>query len=168
VLLDFLGYPVLFLGCMRGTVCLQVLENLVGNSIMIFIKGRSNDTLRDVMSRLKMASKTKTISVHVPYSILNVLLLQKFYEKGLIASFAVSVFDDIKVTLRYNYKGFGLLDSLKWFSKPSRRVFVKHAKLSTLGGKAYMYFFVNEKGILCYEDLIYLNRGGEYLCSVSV
>jgi len=77
--------------------------------------GKSNDTLRDLFSRLKCASKAKCLYATVPYSILNVLLLKKFYEKGLIASFILADTMFIKVYLKYDYKGFGILDDLTWF-----------------------------------------------------
>lgn len=130
------------------------------------VRGKTNDTLRDLFSRLKESSKIRKAQIFVPYSRINGLVLLKFYEKGLIANFVFySSSNSFLVTLKYDFNGQGLMNSLFWISLISRRVFYKYEFLYKLD-KKYFYLFFNEKGLFFLEELEKTSSGGELLCKV--
>jgi ribosomal protein S8 len=129
-------------------------------------KNKSNDTLRDLFSRLKEASKIKKEQIIVPYSKINGLVLLKFYKRGLISSFIFdSALNGFIVNLKYTTTGYGLLDSLLWVSTISRRVFFKNKFLFKLDKKC-LYLFFNEKGLFFLDELENTTSGGEFLCKI--
>lgn len=130
-------------------------------------KGKTQDTLRDLFSRLKMASKVRKLKISVPYSKINHLFLIKFYEKGLIANFNyISSTNSFFVTLRYNFSGESLLASLTWASSPGRRVFVDKKFLKKWDTKNF-YFFFTETGLYSLEEMKGMDCGGEYICKIN-
>jgi ribosomal protein S8 len=129
-------------------------------------KGKSGDTLRDLFSRLKEGSKTKKAGVTIPYSKMNAAVLLKFYSKGILANYVYSAgLNAFQVTLKYDFNGNGLLDSLEWVSSVSRRVSYKNKFLYKLDTK-HFYLFSNEKGLFFFDELSNTTSGGEYLCKL--
>lgn len=129
-------------------------------------KGKSGDTLRDLFSRLKEASKTKKTRIAVPYSRLNAAVLFKFYSKGIVANYVyVAGLNVFEVTLKYDFNGNGLLDSLEWISAISRRVSFKNKFLYKLDEK-HFYLFANEHGLFFFDELSNTTCGGEFLCKI--
>ncbi len=127
-------------------------------------KGTTKDHVRDLFSRLKDASKNKKLYIHVGYSKLNILILKKIYKKGLIMQYNfVAYNNNIKVWLKYDKRGFGLLDSLEWFSVPGRRVFMTQKYIKKQNDD-FEYLYLTEKGLYFADELIECERGGEYLC----
>lgn len=127
-------------------------------------KGKSGDTLRDLFSRLKEASKIKKQQVFVPYSAINAAVLVKFYNKGLISNFVFSSsLNAFGVTLKYDFNANGLLDSLEWVSSISRRVFFKNKFLYKLD-KKYSYLFFSERGLFFSDEIAQTTSGGELIC----
>lgn len=150
-------------------VCYPGLNVAVGKYMANYFikKGKTNDTLRDLFSRLKMASKVRKLTVSVPYSNINQLFLIKFYEKGLIANFNYnSATNSFLVILKYNYSGEGFLSSISWASTPGRRVFVDK-KFIKKWDKKNFYFFFTEKGLFSLEEVCRMNCGGEFICKIN-
>lgn len=88
----------------------------------------------------------------------------KFYEKGLLSTYILnSTAGTFSVYLKCDHIGAGLLESLYWYSVPSRLVFLRHGDLRKLD-RSYWYLLFTEKGLFFSDDLDNLHCGGVLLC----
>lgn len=108
------------------------------------IKGYTKDSVRDLFARLRGASKCQNHFIVVKYSNLNFLILDKFYEKGWIASFEYSsIFNEIKIFLKPHLHAF---DNIRIFSKISRKVYKSSIEIPRRTSK--LFLIQSEKGFV--------------------
>ena len=84
-----------------------------------------SDIIADGLTRIRNAAARKLDTTTLIYSKLMVNVLDVFKEKGYIEDFKVvgeNTKKSIQVILKYNEKGYTVINEIKGVSKPGRRV----------------------------------------------
>jgi ribosomal protein S8 len=127
--------------------------------------GKSNDSVSAFISCLNNAVKRNKAFVIVPFSRIAWFILEKFKEKGLIASFSIMDRYCIKIILRYSLIGLNNLSNLRRISKKGRRYYITLVELKSLN-RQRNYLLLTSEGTLWSFEAIKLNSGGELLLVV--
>ena len=132
----------------------------------------NNFILADLITRLKVASKARAISVKVIKSKLSVNFLFLLYKIGLIRSFHILNYErNLLVYLKYkNNKS--VIYAIDLISKPSKRVYWNLNVLSHNYRKyAFSTFYIisTSQGLITSNDAILSkNISGEILCKIKM
>ena len=125
-----------------------------------------NDTIGDLIIRLKNAGMVGHDSVHLPYSKLRHAVVSKLQDAGYVH--AVELTGDtpatkqLDITLRYE-AGEHQIRGVKRISKPGRRLYAKAAEMHPVKfGKGHV-ILSTPAGILTNEEAKAQNVGGEQL-----
>jgi small subunit ribosomal protein S8 len=122
----------------------------------------SKDSVSSLISCLKSAIKAEKVFVIVPFSRVSWAILEKFHEKGLIASCSLVDRFTIKVFLRYSLVFENCFTGLRRISKRGRRYYVTLLEMQKLN-KQRNYLLLTSMGILWSSEAIDLGIGGELL-----
>ena len=132
----------------------------------------NNFIFADLITRLKVGFKTRSMSIKVPKTKLNINFLFLLYKIGLIRSFHIlSNEKNILVYLKYkNNKS--VIYSIDLISKPSKRVYWNLNVLSHNYRKyAFSTFYIisTSQGLITSNDAILSkNISGEILCKIKM
>jgi len=121
------------------------------------------DRLTFIFSALRAASKSHKRFAFVPATTVTYRLLDKLYKDGLIYGYNKHSSTLLRICLKYNQFGSGLLRNLKKVSIPSNRVYLSYSQLTRLY-KQNSYVLVSTSfGLLSLKDIRYKNLrlGGE-------
>ena len=125
-----------------------------------------HDTVADMLTRIRNATKAKHAYVDIRKSRLNREIAKVLQEMGFIAKFLV---DEKKYVFRLFLKYDGrnpLINGLKRISRPGRRVYVKSANIPYILDGLGTTIVSTSKGIVDGETEKKKKCGGELLCSV--
>ena len=125
-----------------------------------------HDTVADMLTRIRNATKAKHAYVDIRKSRLNREIAKVLQEMGFIAKFLV---DEKKYVFRLFLKYDGrnpLINGLKRISRPGRRVYVKSANIPYILDGLGTTIVSTSKGIVDGETARKQKCGGELLCSV--
>ncbi|MBI4212269.1 MAG: 30S ribosomal protein S8 [Deltaproteobacteria bacterium] len=129
-----------------------------------------NDSIADMLTRIRNASLAKHANVVIPHSRLKESIVSVLSNEGFIRSYEVSGDSFRKalvVTLKYTEDREPIFSELARVSKPGRRLYIPHQKLKPIKQGAGMYVLSTPKGVMKDEDARKLGLGGEILCQVS-
>ncbi|MDR2724257.1 MAG: 30S ribosomal protein S8 [Holosporaceae bacterium] len=126
------------------------------------------DPISDMLARIKNACQRCYKTVDVPSSKVKACVLHVLEREGYINGFEELDKDNrkfLRVDLRY-YEGKSVINMLDRVSKPSRRVYSKLKKISSVFNGFGIYVLSTSKGIMSDAEARENNIGGEILCKV--
>jgi len=128
-----------------------------------------NNSIGDILIRIKNASLSRHLSLEVPYSSIGAKLAALLLEKGYLEKVTVEGKEPkrkIKIDLKYSGKKPAIAD-LRQISKPSLRRYIRIKDLSRLrrSGRS-LVVLSTPKGLMSLGDAKKQNIGGELLCEV--
>lgn len=133
-----------------------------------------NDSISDMLTRIRNASITKKSTVMVSLTHMNQQIAQILEKEGFIQSFQMS--EDSKnliIRLKYRSKQFeqgkqkeSCITNLKRISKPGLRIYANHKEIPRILGGAGIVILSTSNGIMTDREARSLGIGGEILCSI--
>ena len=128
-----------------------------------------NDSLSDMLARIKNAHKANKTYTSCYKSKLNINVLSVLKDEGYIRDFKnVEIrqgINNIKIDLKY-YNGIPVIKKIKRISKPGIRVYSKINELSKPYGGLGISIISTPKGVMSDQKARENNVGGEILCEV--
>ena len=128
-----------------------------------------NDTLSDMLARIKNAHKANKTFTSCYKSKLNTNVLSVLKDEGYIRDFQDielrKGISNIKIDLKY-YNGTPVIKNIKRISKPGIRVYSKITDLPKIYGGLGITILSTPKGVMSDNQARINNVGGEILCEV--
>ncbi len=132
-----------------------------------------NDSLSDMLTRIRNAAMVGHINVAVPASKVNARIAEILKEEGFIDDWQVVAQDDVKkmINIRLRYSGERrnrrpVIHNLKRVSRPGRRIYVQVGKVPRVLSGIGIAILSTPKGIITDKQARRLRVGGEVLCFV--
>nr|AYD72458.1 30S ribosomal protein S8 [Batophora oerstedii] len=126
-----------------------------------------NDTISDMITRIKNAILVKNIFVTIPYTNLNYNILKLLHQEGFIES--VHRLSNTFLSAKLKYKGrkqISCITNLKRISKPGLRVYANSKQIPKLLGGMGLIILSTSSGIMTDREARSKKIGGELLCSI--
>jgi small subunit ribosomal protein S8 len=125
------------------------------------------DTLADMITRVRNAHMAGGESVTMPSSRLKVAVAQVLKDEGYITDFGVtdSVKPELSITLKY-FEGEPVIEKIARISKPSLRVYEKATKMPTVEGGLGVAIVTTSRGVMTGRAARAAGIGGEVICTV--
>ena len=129
-----------------------------------------NDTISDILTRLRNAILARHQIVRIPATKLTHRIIQVLQSEGFIENFE-EIRDEFKsfllVTLKYKgKKKIPIITKLQRISKPGLRIYTKHKKLPKVLGGIGIAIISTSQGVMTDKKARYLGLGGEVLCYI--
>ena len=128
-----------------------------------------NDSLSDMLARIKNAHQAKKVSTSCFGSKLNMNVLTVLKDEGYIRDFKNveerKGVNSIKIELKY-YNGDPVIKKIKRISKPGIRIYSKISELNRPYGGLGISILSTPKGVMSDHQAKKNNVGGEVLCEV--
>lgn len=133
-----------------------------------------NDTISDMLTRLRNAALVKKATVLIPFTKMNQKIAQILEKEGFIQSVVFdSDFQMLVLKLKYRSKKTlnsktkeSCITNLKRISKPGLRIYTSSQDIPRVLGGAGIYILSTSVGILTDREARSLAVGGEILCSI--
>lgn len=129
----------------------------------------STDPIADLLTRIRNAQKARHDIISVPASKTKIAIVHILKHEGLIKNYKC-IRDDkqglIKIALKYQESGEGVITGLKRISKPSRRVYCKASAIPYVRNGFGVGILSTSNGVMTDRDARKLGVGGELICSV--
>ena len=136
-----------------------------------------NDTISDMLTRIRNACLIKKTTVLIPFTRMNQQIAQILEREGFIRGFQVSPtpdFNSLVLTLKYRskqtYSGKrkeSCITNLKRISKPGLRIYSNHKEIPRILGGAGVIVLSTPQGVMTDREARSLGLGGEVLCSIG-
>lgn len=127
------------------------------------------DPIADLLTRIRNAQKADHDVVVIPASKMKIAITNILKEEGFIRAFKC-IRDNkqgiIKIALKYDDQGKGVIENLKRVSRPGRRSYMPAGDIPYVKNGFGLGILSTSKGVISCENARKLNVGGEYLCSV--
>lgn len=143
---------------------------------MVFSKSRGliNDSVSDMLTRIRNATLAKKASVSIPFTNLNQELAYMLEKEGFILNFQVSVeSNDLIIRLKYYskklYRGKvkeSCITNLRRISKSGLRIYANHREIPRILGGVGIVIISTPSGIMTDREARLRKLGGELVCSV--
>lgn len=143
---------------------------------ILFFELMVNDTISDMLTRIRNACLMKKSTVVIPLTRMNQKLAQILEKEGFIQGFQISQIDSFNaliLKLKYRSKQTYLgnrkescITNLKRISKPGLRIYSNHKEIPRILGGAGIVILSTPQGIMTDRDARSLGIGGELLCSI--
>jgi len=128
------------------------------------------DTVADMLTRIRNASKAKFDTVDMPASRLKASVAKLFKREGFIKDFKVISNDNnkktLRVFLRYDKKNKPIITGLKRVSKPSLRIYAGKDTIPSVRSGLGRVIISTSKGVVTDQEARELKVGGEVLCFI--
>lgn len=124
-----------------------------------------NDTIADMLTRIRNAIKMKHRYVDVFASKMNIAILAVIKESGFVANYLVN--DELKmirIYLKYDRERDSLITDLKRISSPGRRVYVKWAEVPVIRRGLGLSIVSTSRGVMSGAKARKEKVGGELVC----
>jgi large subunit ribosomal protein L14 len=156
----------------RYTVLTPIFFNLF--QIFILIISMVQDTLRDILTRIRNAVRIKSSTVEIPKTKITSNLRQIFYREGFVHeisefTYTHKSFKKEVIILRPKYKGIRrvpVIIKVCRISRPGLRIYVGYKDISRVVGKLGLTVLSTSKGIITNHEALYHKVGGEVICSI--
>lgn len=130
-----------------------------------------NDTLSDLLTRIRNANLSKVETVSLPTFKLGEKVCEILKNEGFIADYAVKAEANkpsktLVVTLKYDSKNNRVITGIKRISKPGLRVTVPAEKLPRVLNGLGIAIISTSSGVMTDKEARKLNVGGEVLAYV--
>ncbi len=125
-----------------------------------------NDSLSDMLIRIKNGYLAQAVEVFMPTSKLRVAVAEVLVKENYIKEAKVDADQGLLViTLKYDHKEPAITD-LRRVSKPGRRVYTSIKSLPRVLGGLGIHILSTPKGVMSQKQAKKLNVGGEVLAQV--
>ena len=128
-----------------------------------------NDSLSDMLARIKNAHQANKVSTLCFKSKLNLNVLSVLKDEGYIRDFKNieerKGVNSIKIDLKY-YNGTPVIKKIKRISKPGRRVYSRATSIPRVHNGLGLAILSTSKGVMSDSEAIKNNLGGEIICRV--
>lgn len=133
-----------------------------------------NDTISDMLTRIRNASRVNKSVVSVPLTKMTQQIAQILEKEGFISNFQVSA-DSKNLVLRLKYRSNILttnrkkescITNLKRISKPGLRIYTNSKEIPKVLGGAGILILSTPVGVITDREARSLKVGGEILCSI--
>ena len=129
-----------------------------------------NDSIADLLTRIRNAQTARHESVSVETSIMKKSIAQILLDEGYIAAFeeveSGKTNKDLVITLKYVNKNQKVITGLKRISKPGRRIYASCEELPKVLGGLGIVIVSTSKGVMTDREARKLGIGGEVLAYV--
>ena len=143
---------------------------------MIFAKNRGliNDTISDMLTRIRNATLAKKTTVNIPFTNLNEQIAFILEKEGFIQSFQSEIeSNDLILRLKYNSKKLyngkikeSCITNLRRISKPGLRVYANSREIPRILGGTGIVIISTPNGLMTDREARLRKLGGELICSV--
>lgn len=125
------------------------------------------DTLADMLTRIRNAQQATKATVDIPSSKVKVEVARVLKEEGYITDFAVSedTQPQLNVTLKY-FEGKPVIEHLQRVSKPSLRIYKGKNELPKVADGLGVAIISTSKGVMTDRAARQAGVGGEVICTV--
>ena len=126
-----------------------------------------NDTISDMLTRIRNANLIKSEKVSIPFTRISHQICQILEKEGLIESFQINSYE--QVSLQLKYKGGDRkpgITNLRRISKPGLRIYANHKEIPKVLGGMGVVIISTSQGIMTGQEAQFRHIGGELLCSV--
>ncbi len=133
-----------------------------------------NDSISDMLTRIRNGCLAKKASVSIPYTFLNQQIAQILEKEGFIKNFQLLP-DSLNLMIFLKYRSKKLyrgrikesgITNLKRLSKPGLRIYANHREIPRVLGGAGIVILSTPAGIMTDREARLRGIGGEILCSV--
>jgi small subunit ribosomal protein S8 len=131
--------------------------------------GQISDTVGDLLTRIRNASRALKDEVAVPSSKLLVAIVRILKREGYIEDFSVEQGEYTKVLvvkLKYTHDRKQVITGIRRISKPGRREYAPSARLPKVLGGLGIAILSTSRGVLTSKEAAAHKVGGEVLCYV--
>ncbi|WP_104721899.1 30S ribosomal protein S8 [Helicobacter mesocricetorum] len=128
-----------------------------------------NDIIADSLTRIRNASMRRLDTTTLYYAKIVVSILEVFQAKGFIEGYKVieqNKKQSINVVLKYDEKGYSVINEIARISKPGRRVYKAKNELKHFKNGYGTIVVSTSKGVIANDEAYKANVGGEALCSI--
>lgn len=133
-----------------------------------------NDSLSDMLTRIRNACMVKKSIVSIPYNRLNQKIAKILEKEGFIQTFqSSSNLNFLKLRLKYRSKQVlnrkqkeSCITNLKKISQPGLRIYANHKEIPRILEGAGIVILSTPSGILTDKEARLKGIGGELLCSI--
>ncbi len=126
------------------------------------------DPVADLLTRIRNGQMAKLDVINVPASKMKIALTHVLKREGMVKNYKC-IRDDkqgfIKIALKYDDKGKGVITQLKRESKPSLRRYVRADDMTYVKGGFGFGVYSTSAGLMTDHECRTKNIGGEYICS---
>lgn len=131
----------------------------------------ANDSVSDMLTRIKNALLRYSEKVTMPSSKLKTEIAQVLKKEGYIKDYKITKsdkkkFSNITVYLKYGTDGGPIINTLKRVSKPGRRIYRKVKDFKRVLDGLGIAIISTPKGVMSDKECRKLNLGGEVLCYI--
>nr|AWX53507.1 ribosomal protein S8 [Scotinosphaera sp. NIES-154] len=125
-----------------------------------------NDSISDMLTRIRNANLIKSRYVSIPFSRINHELTKILEKEGFIKSF--QLFDnDIRLLLKYiGREKKSCITNLRRISKPGLRIYANHKEIPKILGGMGIVILSTPQGLMTDREARFRKVGGEILCSI--
>ena len=126
-----------------------------------------NDTVSDMITRLRNANLVKIQSVSLPYTKISRCLAEILQSEGFIESYEEG--ENSTLLLRLKYKGkkrTPYITTLKRISKPGMRVYINHKDVPRILGGIGLAILSTSQGVMSDRSARQKGLGGELMCYI--
>ena len=127
------------------------------------------DIIADSLTRIRNAATRRLDTTILLHSKTIEAIVSILVDKGYLESFSVSEDGNkktIKAVLKYDEKGFTVINEMKKISKPGRRVYKGKDEIRSFKNNYGTLIVSTSKGVLPNDEAYKLGTGGEVLCSI--
>jgi small subunit ribosomal protein S8 len=126
-----------------------------------------NDTISDMLTRIRNASLIRSQIVSIPNTRLNFRVLEILEQEGMIQSFQLSLENFLIIRLKYKGREKKpCITNLKRISKPGLRVYTTSKEIPKILGGMGIVILSTSRGLMTDREARFRKLGGEILCSV--
>ena len=126
-----------------------------------------NDTISDMLTRIRNASLVKNSSVSLPLTRLSQQICQILEREGFIESFQRVSNRELTVSLKYRGpESKSCITNLRRISKPGLRIYTNHKDIPKILGGMGVIILSTSRGVMTDREARFYGIGGEILCSV--
>lgn len=137
-------------------------------------RGLINDSVADMLTRIRNATLAKKSNVNIPFTNLNQELTKVLETEGFIQGFQISAeTNDIVIRLKYSSKKLfkgktkeSCITNLRRISKPGLRIYANHREIPRILGGTGIVIISTPSGVMTDREARARKLGGELLCSV--
>ena len=137
-------------------------------------RGLINDSISDMLTRIRNASLAKKTNVSIPFTNLNLEIAQILEKEGFIENLQQSLeLNTILISLKYRSKKVfttktkeSCITNLKRISKPGLRIYSNYKEIPRILGGTGIVIISTPVGIMTDREARSRGIGGELLCSI--
>ena len=133
-----------------------------------------NDSISDMLTRLRNAVLVHKTTVPIPFTALNQQIAQILEKEGFSKTFQTSLdFTELLIYLKYKSKKLYrgkikecCITNLRRISKPGLRIYANHKEIPRILGGTGIVIISTPQGLMTDREARFSGIGGELVCSV--